>query len=113
VSVSAPATQALSEGTLGIALLHIERGDLSAARPLLAATAAAGVSTGANASLFHGVPALEFVLGRAGHTDTDLEAAVDKVVAARLNAAWQRHESARLPSLFEFDLIRGSPASVR
>jgi len=107
VLVSAPATQALSEGSLGIALLHIERGDLSAAQPLLAKATADGVSTGANASLFHGAPAVEFVLGRAGGTDCRLQAAVDKVTTSRLHAARQRRQSARLPSLSEFDLIRG------
>ncbi|MEV7006711.1 lanthionine synthetase LanC family protein [Streptosporangium sp. NPDC051022] len=105
--MSLPRTQALAEGTLGVALLHIERGDLAAARPLLAEAVAGGVSTGANACLFHGSPALEFVLGRAGRVDRDVQAAVDRVVAARLDAARRRRESARLPRLAEFDLIRG------
>jgi hypothetical protein len=102
-----PRTQALAEGALGVALLHIERGDLAAARRLLAEAVAGGVSTGANASLLHGAPALEFVLGRAGRTDRDVQAAADRVVAARLAAARRRREAARLPSLTEFDLIRG------
>ena len=55
-------TQALAEGPLGAALLPVERGDLDQARPLLSAAVHGGVSTGANASLFHGAPALEFVL---------------------------------------------------
>ncbi|WP_131739175.1 lanthionine synthetase C family protein [Actinomadura roseirufa] len=102
-----PQAQALAEGALGVALLHIEGGDLAAARPLLAEAVAGGVSTGANASLFHGAPALEFVLGCAGRTDRGVQAAVDRVVAYRLAAARQRRESARLPHLAEFDLIRG------
>jgi len=65
-TVRPPPTQALAEGALGVALLHIERGDLLAARPLLAEAICGGVSTGANASLFHGAPALEFVFSRAG-----------------------------------------------
>jgi hypothetical protein len=100
-------TQALSEGPLGTALLHVERGDLDAARPLLAAAVDGGVSTGANASLFHGAPALEFVLGRAGRASWRVRAAADRVVAARLAAARRRRESGRLPALAEFDLIRG------
>jgi hypothetical protein len=105
--VSPPRTQALSKGTLGIALLHIERGDLPAARPLLAEAVNDGVSTGANASLYHGAPALEFVLSRAGRADRRVQAAVDQVVTARLAAASRRRGSGSLPSLAEFDLIRG------
>jgi hypothetical protein len=99
--------QALSEGSLGAALLHIERGDLAAARPLLASAVDGGVSAGANASLFHGAPALEFVLGRASAASWRVRAATDRVVAARLVAARRRRESGRLPSLAEFDLIQG------
>jgi lantibiotic biosynthesis protein len=105
--VNPPKTQALAEGTLGVALLHIERDDLAAAQPLLTEAVTGGVSTGANACLFHGAPALEFVLGRAGHAGRDVQAAVDRVVAARLAAANRRRESAQLPQLAEFDLIRG------
>jgi hypothetical protein len=99
--------QALAEGPLGAALLPIERGDLTEARPLLAAAVGGGVSTGANASLFHGAPALEFVLSRAGQTDWRVRAATDRVVAARLASARRRRESGQLPALAEFDLIRG------
>jgi hypothetical protein len=99
--------QALAEGRLGAALLPIERGDLTEARPLLAAAVGGGVSTGANASLFHGAPALEFVLSRAGQTDWRVRAATDRVVAARLASARRRRESGRLPALAEFDLIQG------
>jgi hypothetical protein len=102
-----PGTQDLSEGALGRALLHIERGDRSAARRSLASAVAGGVSAGGNASLFHGAPALEFVLGRAGHAGRDVRAAADRVVAARLTAARRRQASRALPHLAEFDLIRG------
>ncbi|MGW0486455.1 lanthionine synthetase C family protein [Nonomuraea sp. NPDC003214] len=105
--MTALATQALAEGALGQALLHIERADLAAARPLLQGAVCGGVSTGSNASLYHGAPALEFVLGRAGRVDGDVQAGVDRVVAARLAAARQRQREGLLPSLAEFDLIRG------
>ena len=105
--MSPPRTQALAKGVLGVALLHVERGDLVAARPLLAEAVADGVSTGSNASLFHGAPALEFVLGRAGRADRDVQDVVDRIVAARLASAARRRESAPLPHLAEFDLIRG------
>ncbi|MFB4285009.1 lanthionine synthetase LanC family protein [Nonomuraea sp. MTCD27] len=105
--MSALAPQALAEGALGAALLHIERADLAAARPLLQEAVADGVSTGSNASLFYGAPALEFVLGRAGRIDREVQAGVDRLVTARLAAARQRRLARHLPTLAEFDLIRG------
>lgn len=105
--MTTPTTQALAEDALGVALLHIERGDRAATAPLLAEAVAGGVSTGGNASLFHGAPALEFVLGCAGHRDRDVQAAVDRVVAHRLAAARQRSMMAQLPDTAEFDLVRG------
>ncbi|WP_219508973.1 lanthionine synthetase C family protein [Nonomuraea ceibae] len=105
--MSALATQALAEGALGQALLHIERADLAGAHPLLQEAVTGGVSIGSNASLYHGAPALEFVLGRAGRVDRDVQAGVDRVVTARLAAARRRQQEGRLPSLAEFDLISG------
>jgi hypothetical protein len=102
-----PRTQDLSEGALGTALLHIERGDLPTARHHLTQAVAHGVSAGGNASLFHGAPALEFVLDRAGHVDANVRAAVDRVVDARLAAARRRQTSGALPHLAEWDHIRG------
>ncbi|MGV9812736.1 lanthionine synthetase C family protein [Streptomyces cellulosae] len=102
-----PRTQDLSEGALGAGLLHIERGDLAAARSSLAQAVAGGVSTGGNASLFHGAPALEFVLSRAGHAGRDVRDAVDRIVATRLAAARRRRASGVLPHLAEFDLVQG------
>jgi hypothetical protein len=102
-----PRTQDLSEGALGIALLHIERGDLACARDSLAQAVAGGVSAGNNASLFHGAPALEFVLSRAGCADRDVRDTVDRVVNVRLAAARRRQACGSLPHLAEFDLIRG------
>ncbi|MET9184977.1 lanthionine synthetase C family protein [Streptomyces tendae] len=99
-------TQDLSEGALGMALLHIEHRDLSTARRHLTQATARGVSTGSNASLFHGAPALEFVLARAHGAGDDVRAAVDRVVDARLAAA-HRRPSGTLPHLAEWDLIRG------
>ncbi|MGW9410891.1 lanthionine synthetase C family protein [Streptomyces diastaticus] len=102
-----PRTQDLSEGALGMALLDIERHDLSTARRHLAQTTARGVSTGSNASLFHGAPALEFVLARAHGAGDDVRTAVDRVVDARLAAAHRRQAAGTLPHLAEWDLIRG------
>ncbi|MFF7733486.1 lanthionine synthetase LanC family protein [Streptomyces sp. NPDC007984] len=106
-TTTVPRTQDLSEGALGMALLDIERRDLSTARRHLAQATARGVSTGSNASLFHGAPALEFVLARARGADDDVRAAVDHVVDARLAAAHRRQAASALPHLAEWDLIRG------
>lgn len=102
-----PRAQDLSEGPLGVALLHIERGDLASARSSLAQAVEGGVSTGSNASLFHGAPALEFVLARAGRADRHVRDAADRVVSARLVTARRRQVSGALPHLAELDLIRG------
>ncbi|MEU2781695.1 lanthionine synthetase C family protein [Streptomyces sp. NPDC007110] len=106
-TTTVPRTQDLSEGALGMALLDIERRDLSTARRHLAQATVRGVSTGSNASLFHGAPALEFVLDRAHGAANDVRAAVDRVVDARLAAARRRQEAGALPHLAEWDLIRG------
>lgn len=107
LTASPPRTQALSEGPLGMALLPIERDDLKHARRLIRDAIDGGVSTGANASLFHGAPALEFVLSCAGRTEPRISTAVDRLVASRLASAVRRRESLRQPSLAEFDHIRG------
>ncbi|MFI2415700.1 lanthionine synthetase C family protein [Streptomyces sp. NPDC018947] len=106
-ATTVPRTQDLSEGALGRALLDIERRDLSTARRHLTQATAQGVSTGSNASLFHGAPALEFVLTRANGAGDDVRAAVDRVVDARLAAAHRRRAAGTLPHPAEWDLIRG------
>ncbi|MEU4258442.1 lanthionine synthetase LanC family protein [Streptomyces fradiae] len=106
-TTTVPRTQDLSEGALGMALLDIERRDLSTARRHLTQATARGVSTGSNASLFHGAPALEFVLARAHGADDNVRAAVDRVVDTRLAAAHRRQAAGALPHLAEWDLIRG------
>ncbi|CAM5465707.1 Lanthionine synthetase OS=Streptomyces microflavus OX=1919 GN=Smic_07050 PE=4 SV=1 [Streptomyces microflavus] len=106
-TTTVPRTQDLSEGALGMALLDIERRDLSTARRHLAQATARGVSTGSNASLFHGAPALEFVLTRAHGAGDNVRTAVDRVVDARLAAAQHRQAADELPRLAEWDLIRG------
>lgn len=102
-----PRAQELSEGDLGTALEYLECGDTCTAATLLARAVAGGVSTGANASLFHGAPAVEFVLGRAGRPRPQVYRAVDDVVVARLLAARRRQASAALALPAEWDLIRG------
>lgn len=106
--MSVPTHQALAEDALGVALLHIERGEFAQARALLVEAVAGGVSIGGNASLYHGAPALEFVLRCAGReVGTHIIEAVDHVVANRLAAASERRQSGARPSSAEFDLISG------
>ncbi|WP_194924884.1 lanthionine synthetase C family protein [Catenulispora pinisilvae] len=105
--------QSLAEGAAGIALLHLELGDFDRARVLIDRAVSGGVSTGANASLFYGAPALEFVLSAAAGRGLDVpilrmvQNATDRIVAARLDAAADRRSRGELPNLAEFDLIRG------
>src|SRR2546423_9346978 len=105
--MNAPTHQALAEGELGIALLHIERGDLNDAGTLVSVSIAGGVSCGGNASLYHGAPALEFVLGCAGRRRTTTADAVDRVIADRLAMARARIATGAPAPLAEFDLVRG------
>lgn len=101
------AIQELAAGKLGPVLLLLERGEVPLARRLLSEAIASGVSVGLNASLFHGAPALEFVLRCAQQTNHSLEDAVDAMVVRRLAAAQARQQAGRLPALSEFDLIQG------
>ncbi len=106
--MSAPTHQALAEDALGVALLHGERGDAARARALLVQAAAGGVSIGGNACLYHGAPALEFVLRCCGQrVNTSIVEATDRVVARRLAAAHARHRAGTRPASAEFDLISG------
>ncbi|WP_194908886.1 lanthionine synthetase C family protein [Catenulispora rubra] len=105
--------QSLAEGAAGIALLHLERGDFDRARALIDRAVSGGVSVAANASLFYGAPALEFVLSAAAAQGlavpalSTVQAATDRIVTARLEAAADRRSRGELPNLSEFDLIRG------
>ena len=105
--MTTPTHQDLAEGELGVALLHIERGDQAKAGSCIASAVAGGVSVGGNASLYHGAPALEFVLRCADRIDAAVTEAVDRVVADRLAAARARRQSGAHPTLAEFDLISG------
>jgi hypothetical protein len=107
--VSAPGRQDLAEGALGVALLHIQRGDSERARACISSAIADGVSTGANASLYHGAPAVEFVLRCAGRDNVTVAEQVDQIVVRRLAVARRRHRVGPDAGveLADFDLIRG------
>ena len=106
--MSASGRQDLAEGALGVALLHIQRGDSERARACIAAAIADGVSSGANACLYHGAPAVEFVLRCAGRDNAAAREQVDRVVVRRLALARHRHVGPEaVVELADFDLIRG------
>jgi lantibiotic biosynthesis protein len=100
--------QDLAEGALGVALLHIQRDDSRRARACITSAIAGGVSTGTNASLYHGAPAVEFVLRCASRDNPAIAEQVDQIVVRRLAVA--RRSLAGTDAgveLADFDLIRG------
>ena len=111
--------QSLAGGAVGIALLHIERalsghGDEKTAHRWLSFAVSEPLSTGANANLFHGAPALGLVLHAAAATTSryrrPLAAVDDQVVAltrSRLAAAGARIDRGDGLPMREFDLIHG------
>lgn len=116
--------QSLAHGALGIALLHAERagaglGSWRRARDWLAAATRSPVAAGAGSHLFHGAPALAYVLSRAAacgwtggeRTMSLLDGAIVREVAVRTGRAHARIDTGELPDLAEFDLIRGLTGS--
>jgi lantibiotic biosynthesis protein len=112
--------QSLARGALGIAVLHVERaaageGPWERARDWLDTATREPVTAGAGSHLFHGTPALAYVLSRAAaagrtggqRTLSMLKEAISREAAARTARAHARMDLALLPELAEFDLIRG------
>ncbi|QDY11215.1 lantibiotic modifying enzyme [Micromonospora sp. HM134] len=109
--------QSLAGGAVGIALLHIERartghGDDTIAHTWLKLATSQPISTGGNANLFHGAPALGLALHATGTTRyrRALAALDDTVLAltrARLAAAHARIDRSYPLPMREFDLIHG------
>ncbi|HLU96719.1 MAG TPA: lanthionine synthetase C family protein [Thermobifida alba] len=111
--------QSLAQGAAGITLLHIERartghGSWDRVHRWLECAVADGVQSSTRAHLYYGAPALAFVLHqavRAGAAYENelarLDAVVDRIVVQRLEWAHARISRAELPTLNEFDAIRG------
>jgi len=104
--------QSLTDGPAGEALLHLETGNLPAAHEALRHAAAGGVSIGPGASLFHGAPALAFVLAACtqpgvARARSVAAAGTATVTRQRLDAAHHRIDQQRQPHMAEYDLIRG------
>jgi hypothetical protein len=106
------AGQSLAEGAAGVALLHLETGNLPAAWDALRRTAAGGLSIASGASLFYGAPALAFVLAATDHAGLAQARAITaggtaRVTRQRLDAAHRRIDRNERPHFAEYDLIRG------
>lgn len=112
--------QSLAKGAPGIALLHLERAAAGLAswntvRTWLATITDGPLTLGADSGLFYGTPAIGHVLACAAavHPDRYGKALdrIDRAVAVetrrRVDAAHRRIDRLRLPSLREYDLIRG------
>lgn len=112
--------QSLARGALGVALLHVERaaaeeGPWERARDWLDAATRDPVVAGTGSHLFHGAPALAYVLSRAaaaGRTGGQrtlriLDEAIGCEASTRTARANARMDRGLLPELAEFDLIRG------
>lgn len=111
--------QSLAGGAAGIALLHIERarsghGDWATARAWLTVAAREELSTGPNATLYYGAPALAFVTHTAAEEPGKqiralgrLDDATITITRQRLDHAHRRIDRGDRPLLAEFDLIRG------
>jgi hypothetical protein len=114
------ATQSLTKGTAGIALLHIERALAGCqtwrhAHRWITAAVAGHVSATDTSGLYLGVPAITFMLDAAASAANDRYqdalADVDRHVIAlahrRVEAAMTRMQASRLPGFREYDVFFG------
>lgn len=109
--------QSLAGGAVGIALLHIERartghGDEATAHAWVTEAIRQPLSTGPNANLFHGAPALGLVLHAADQPQyqralTGIDDHVTVITRTRLAAAQHRLDLGERLRMREFDLIHG------
>ncbi|MFF0740502.1 lanthionine synthetase C family protein [Streptomyces sp. NPDC004111] len=112
--------QQLAYGPLGIALLHIERaasgrGPWQRVHDWMAAATAQPLTTGPDSHPFYGAPALAHAVACAAeHLPGPYQRALDKLdtqmtadVTRRIDAAHRRLDAQLLPTLAEFDCIRG------
>jgi hypothetical protein len=112
--------QSLAHGAPGIALLHIERAarGLASWQPAnawLTFVASSPVTSGRDSHLFHGAPALAHALacaatsrpGRSHKALAQLDRAITEDVVRRVDDAHRRMDDGGMPTLAEFDAIRG------
>jgi hypothetical protein len=112
--------QSLAKGAPGIALLHLERAAAGLAswntvKAWLDCATSGPLTLGADCGLFYGAPAIGHVLACAaacepgwyGRALDRIDWAVAVEARRRVDAAHRRIDDHRLPSLREFDLVRG------
>ncbi|GHC77021.1 lanthionine synthetase C family protein [Streptomyces flavofungini] len=111
--------QSLAHGAVGVALLHIERartdqGPWQRAHDWLACAAAEPTVGGIDSHLYYGAPALAFALhaaadrpGRYARALNTLDQRVTATTRDRLVSAHARMDRGEMPTLAEFDAIRG------
>lgn len=110
--------QSLSAGAAGVALLHIERARLGASpwdrvHAWLTEATSAPLTTGPQAGLFLGAPALAFALAstdgrwRYAATARALDERLADLTRERLGQAHARIDRGDRPAVSEFDLING------
>lgn len=109
--------QSLSKGAAGVAVLHGLRfqhglGGIEPVRAWLVRATRDDLTAGAGAGLWFGAPSIAFGLhlaapGQYAGAMSELDAAVHKLIRARLEAAHARIEARRRPSQYEFDITRG------
>jgi hypothetical protein len=109
------AQQLLAAGSVGIALLHIERaraglGTWVRAHAWIQDAVDGDVHADDSAALFAGVPAVAFALNAAGHYPTvltDLDQHVAALVHRRAQAAMDRMDAGVRPGFAEYDVFLG------
>ncbi|MFE4666633.1 lanthionine synthetase C family protein [Streptomyces sp. NPDC056716] len=113
------AAQSLSQGSAGVALLHIERahsgaGSWQQAHRWITSAAAGEVSAADTSGLYQGIPAVAFVLQAAagsseryGHALATLDRSVCELAHRRTIAALDRIQRGDLPAFREYDIFSG------
>lgn len=109
--------QSLSKGAAGVAVLHglraqHGRGGVEPMHAWLSRATRDDLTAGPGAGLWFGAPSIAFALhaaapGQYAGAKAALDAAVQKLISARLQAAHARIDARQRPSPYEFDLTRG------
>lgn len=109
--------QDLGRGAAGTALARIAAARLTglpprATAPWIRAMTESPVTANASASLFHGAPAVAFVLHTGAHPAyaamlAALDEHINDLTALKLTAAWERIDRGELTRSAEYDLISG------
>jgi hypothetical protein len=118
LSPAAANAQSLASGTIGMALLAVERaasgsGDWSTARRLVRQAASGPVDAGLHTGLYYGAPAVAFLLKASECNDRfatarqTLDRHVRRITRQRLNAAQERIRRGESTRFAEYDVFYG------